>query len=104
MQVLSAGNGPEAFKYTLWFGRLGREDSQNRAFLARPLVFQQSLTRSTVDLLDLEYRRGLPELTTVAADDSENLDRLWAAHEQTLLSRRVLELFVKEPLVDLDPR
>ena len=29
---------------------------------------------------------------------------MWATHEQALLSRSVLELFVKEPLVDLDPR
>ena len=98
-----AGNMPEAFKL-LWFGRLGRDGGQDRAFLARLLVFQLSLARSTVNLLDLEYRRGLPDLTAIAADDSENLDGLWATHEQALLSRSVLELFVKEPLVDLDPR
>ena len=94
MQVLSAGNGPEVFKH-LWFGRLGREGGQNRAFLARSLVFQRSLARSTRDLLDLEYRRRLPDFTTIAADDSENLDRMWVAHEQALLSRGVLELFVE---------
>lgn len=40
----------------------------------------------------------------IAADDSENLDGMWAAHGQALLSRNVLEFSVKEPLIDLDPR
>ena len=71
--------------------------------MARPLVFQRSLARSTGDLLDLEYRRGFPDLTAIAADNSENLDGLWIAQVQALLSRRVLKLFVEEPLVDLDP-
>lgn len=40
----------------------------------------------------------------IAADDSENLDGMWAAHGQALLSGDVLEASVEEPLVDLDPR
>lgn len=71
--------------------------------MARLLVFQRSLARSTLDLLDLEYRRGFSDLTAIAADNSENLDGLWIAQVQALLSRRVLKLFVEEPLVDLDP-
>lgn len=92
---------PQAFK-PLYSGRLGREDGPDRAFLARLLVFQRSLARST-HLLDLEDRRGFSDFTAIFTNDSENLDGLWAAHEQALLSRSVLELFVKEPLIDLDP-
>ena len=40
----------------------------------------------------------------IAADDSENLDGMWAAHGQALLSGDVLEASVEEPLVDLDPK
>ena len=72
--------------------------------MARLLVFQRSLARSTFYLLDLKYRRGLSNFTTIAADDSENLDSLWTGQIQALLSRSVLELFVEEPLVDLYPR
>lgn len=88
----------------LWFGRCGREDGRKRAFLARRLVFQSSLARTTCDLLDPKYRHGLSKLTAIAADDSENLVRLCAVQVQALLGSCILELLVEEPLVDLDPR
>ena len=72
--------------------------------MARQLVFQLSLARLTVHLLDHKDRRGLSNFTAIAADDSENLDGIWAAHGQALLSGDVLEAFVEEPLIDLDPR
>ena len=71
--------------------------------MARQLLLALSLAHSCAcHSLHLEDWRGLSELTAIAADYPENLLR-----DETLakaLLCRLLQLLVKEPLVDLNPR
>ena len=79
---------------------MSQKGDQDRAFVARLMVFQESLAGS-IDLFDLEDRQGLSDFTAVTADDSEDLSGVGRLGH--VLLRLVSELLVEEPLVDLDP-
>ena len=73
-----------------------------RAFLGATSDFRKSHARPG-DLLDGKDRRGLPDFTTVAVDDSENLRWNTSGARRLFSQLRVLLLAVEEPLVDLLP-
>ena len=79
---------------------MGQKGDQDRAFVARLMVFQESLAGS-IDLFDLEDRHGLSNFTAIFADHSEDLSGVGSLGH--VLLGLVSELLVKEPLVDLDP-
>ena len=79
---------------------VGQKGDQDRAFVARLMVFQESLAGS-IDLFDLEDRQGLSNFSAVTANHSEDLNGISSLGH--VLLRLVSELLVKEPLVDLYP-
>ena len=79
---------------------MGQKGDQDRAFVARLMVFQESLAGSN-DLFDLEDRQGLSDFSAVTANHSEDLNGISSLGH--VLLGLVSELLVKEPLVDLDP-
>ena len=79
---------------------MGQKGDQDRAFVARLMVFHLSLAGS-IDLFDLEDRQWLSNFTAVTADHSEDLSGVGSLGH--VLLGLVSELLVKEPLVDLDP-
>ena len=79
---------------------MGQKGDQDRAFVARLMVFHLSLAGS-IDLFNLEDRQGLSNFSAVTADYSEDLSGVGSLGH--VLLGLVSELLVKEPLVDLDP-
>ena len=79
---------------------MSQKGDQDRAFVARLMVFQESLAGS-IDLFDLKDRQGLSDFTAITADHTEDLSGVGSLGH--VLLGLVSELLVKEPLVDLDP-
>ena len=79
---------------------MGQKGDQDRAFVARLMVFHLSLAGS-IDLFNLEDRQGLSNFSAVTADYSEDLSGVGSLGH--VLLGLVSELLVKEPLVDLYP-
>ena len=79
---------------------MSQKGDQDRAFVARLMVFQESLAGS-IDFFDLEDRQRLSDFTAITADHTEDLSGVGSLGH--VLLGLVSELLVKEPLVDLDP-
>ena len=77
---------------------MSQKGDQDRAFVARLMVFQESLAGS-IDLFDLEDRQRLSDFTAITADHTKDLSRVGSLGH--VLLGLVSELLVKEPLVDL---
>ena len=79
---------------------MSQKGDQDRAFVARLMVFQESLAGS-IDFFDLEDRQRLSDFTAITADHTEDLSGVGSLGH--VLLGLVSELLVKEPLVNLDP-
>ena len=79
---------------------MSQKGDQDRAFVARLMVFQESLAGS-IDLFNLEDRQRLSDFTAITADHTEDLSGVGSLGH--VLLGLVSELLVKEPLVNLDP-
>ena len=79
---------------------MSQKGDQDRAFVARLMVFQESLAGS-IDLFNLEDRQGFSDFTAITADHTEDLSGVGSLGH--VLLGLVSELLVKEPLVDLYP-
>ena len=86
--------------YKYWLTDMSQKGDQDRAFVARLMVFQESLAGS-IDLFNLEDRQGFSDFTAITADHTEDLSGVGSLGH--VLLGLVSELLVKEPLVDLDP-